>query len=417
DDGAGKYFLVSANRGEGWGIWLVDTFDNMTPILTASDAAFTDPILFAPKKRPPVLSERATPDVKDATVFITDVYFGPGLQNVPRGTIKSLRLFAYHFAYPYSGHNDVVGIESSWDVKRVLGTVPVEEDGSATFRIPANLPIAIQPLDADGRAVQLMRSWLVGMRGEAVACAGCHESANDVSTSTQTLAGRREPHEIEPWRGPTRGFDFLREVQPVLDKYCIGCHDGSAETREKLGVAQSASFPNFKDYSLATVEDAEKRQIGPFYKSYQALRPYVITPGPESDIHLLRPFEYHASVSPLIQQLEKGHHGVALDAEAWDRLATWIDLNAPCYGTWTEAHRHWQNKVLLDWMRISHDDQMASIAKYRELRKLYGKQFADIDDDPEADAADEADAYAAVEAFRAANPPIIPKQPASAAPR
>lgn len=410
DEGAGRYFLVSANRGDGWGIWLVDIFDNMTPIVLEKDAAFTDPILLTPRKRPPVLSERTEPDQKDATAFIADVYFGPGLVDVPRGTIKSLRIFDYHFAYPFSGHNDVIGIESSWDVKRVLGTVPVEEDGSATFRIPANVPIAIQPLDEQGRAVQLMRSWLVGKQGESVSCFGCHENANDISPTGQTIASRTDPHELKPWYGPTRGFDFLREVQPVLDKYCIGCHDGSKETREKLGLSDKAVFPNFKDYTLETIEDGAQRQIGPFYRSYIALRPYVSTPGPESDVHIFQPGEYHATCSPLIQSLSKGHHNVKLDPESFDRLYTWIDLNAPCYGTWTEAHRHWQNKVLLDWMQIEHEKQMASIAKYRELRKLYSKEFANVEEDPEADVVDEELAYEQVEKRRAENPPIIPEK-------
>ena len=410
DDGAGKYFLVSANRGDGWGIWLVDVFDNMTPIVQSADAAYTDPILLTPRKRPPVLSERTNPNQDDATVFLADVYFGPGLKDVPRGTVKALRVFEYHFAYPFSGHNDVIGIESSWDVKRVLGTVPVEEDGSATFRIPANVPVAIQPLDAQGRALQLMRSWLVGKQGESVACFGCHENANDISPTDRTIASTIAPHEITPWRGPTRGFDFLREVQPVLDKYCIGCHDGSEESRKKLGVPQDAAFPNFKDYTLETVEDGAQRQIGPFYRSYMALRPYVSTPGPESDVHIFQPGEYHATMSPLVQMIFKGHHNVKLDAETLDRIYTWIDLNAPCYGTWTEAHRHWQNKVLLDWMQIDHEKQMASIAKYRELRKLYQEKFADVSEDPEGDAVDEQLGYDQVEARRAANPPIMPER-------
>ncbi len=409
EDGAGRYFLVSANRGSGWGLWLVDIFDNMTPILESSDAAFTDPILLAPRKRPPVLASRIDPKRDDATVFIADVYFGPGLKDVPRGTIKSLRVFEYHFAYPFSGHNDVLGIESSWDVKRVLGTVPIEEDGSATFKIPANTPVAIQPLDEKGRAVQLMRTWFVGMKGEAVACFGCHESQNDISPTGQTIAGRREARELTPWRGSTRGFDFFREVQPVLDKYCIGCHDGSDESRKKFNLADRVVFPNFKDYALETVEDAEKRQIGPFYRSYTALRPYVLTPGPESDLHIFQPGEYYAGVSPLFQMLEKGHHNVQLDEEAYDRLTTWIDLNAPCYATWTEAHRHWQNKVLLDWMQIDNEKQMASIAKHRELRKLYQEKFADVSEDPEAEAIPEEELYAWLEARRTANPPIIPE--------
>ncbi len=80
-----------------------------------------------------------------------------------------------------------------WDVKRILGTVPVEADGSAHFKIPANSPLALQPLDEKGQALQLMRSWFVGMPGEAISCAGCHEPRNEVSLNRPALASRRPP--------------------------------------------------------------------------------------------------------------------------------------------------------------------------------------------------------------------------------
>jgi len=73
-----------------------------------------------------------------------------------------------------------------------------------------------------------------------------------------------------------------------------------------------------------------------FTPSYVALHPFVRRPGPESDYHLQMPLEFHAGTSELIQRLEQGHHNVQLDAEAWDRLTTWIDLNVPDHGTWTE---------------------------------------------------------------------------------
>ena len=63
-----------------------------------------------------------------------------------------------------------LGCLGGWDIKRLLGTVPVEEDGSAMFKIPANTPISLQPLDSEGRAIQWMRSWLTGMPGETVSC-------------------------------------------------------------------------------------------------------------------------------------------------------------------------------------------------------------------------------------------------------
>ena len=75
------------------------------------------------------------------------------------------------------GHINI-GIDGPWDARRIWGTVPVEADGSANFRVPANTPLAVQPLDADGKALQVMRSWFTAMPGEVVSCVGCHESQN-----------------------------------------------------------------------------------------------------------------------------------------------------------------------------------------------------------------------------------------------
>ena len=101
-----------------------------------------------------------------------------------------------------------------------------------------------------------------------------------------------------------------------------------------------------------------------FTPAYEALIRYVRRTGPEGDYHLLEPTEYYADTSVLVEMLEKGHHGVRLDEEAWDRLATWIDLNVPCHGTWSEA------------LPIPFDGA-------RRKRELAGK-YANSDYDPEA---------------------------------
>ncbi len=75
---------------------------------------------------------------------------------------------------------------------------------------------------------------------------------------------------------------------------------------------------------------------GKFSDSYVELHRFVRRPGIESNIRLLTPMEFHADTTELVQMLREGHHGVQLDAEAWDRLVTWIDLNAPYHGTWSE---------------------------------------------------------------------------------
>ncbi len=111
------------------------------------------------------------------------------LAGVPRGAVKQLRLYTYHFGYQrIAGINHNVGTDGPWEPKRVLGTVGVQPDGSAMFRVPANTPISIQPLDANGRALQLMRSWATAMPGEFLSCVGCHERRTDAVTNRGALA-------------------------------------------------------------------------------------------------------------------------------------------------------------------------------------------------------------------------------------
>ncbi|MFO7973338.1 MAG: formylglycine-generating enzyme family protein, partial [Candidatus Hydrogenedentota bacterium] len=178
----------------------------------------------------------------------------------------------------------------------------------------------------------------------------------------QALAMQRPPAEIEPWYGPSRGFNFLREVQPVLDRYCIGCHDGSKD-----------GLPNLKQRSYITdyksVFHHGGKDAGHFSVSYAELHRFVRRPGLESDYHLLTPMEFHADTTQLVQMLEKGHHGVELDNEAWDRLITWIDLNAPFHGTWHE---------------IAGEKRVANPAKRRrELLKRYANMDQDFEAIPE----------------------------------
>ncbi|QZT38042.1 SUMF1/EgtB/PvdO family nonheme iron enzyme [Halosquirtibacter xylanolyticus] len=311
-----KYFLVSAKLDQDalWGIYLVDIYDNMTPLALDESIGYCEIVPVQKKDTPPVIPEKVKLDQKDATVYIQDIYEGQGLKGVPRGSVKKLRIFAYEYAFIKSPSNHAAqGIQSGWDMKRLLGTVPVEEDGSVMFKVPANLPISMQPLDEDGAAIQWMRSWMTAMPGEVVSCVGCHENQNTIVRPKFTSASRKKPVAITPPQGGIRSFTFNLEVQPVLDRKCIGCHDGSN------GLA------NFKDSSI-------DKKVG-YGKSYLALHPYVRRQGPEADIHVMKPMEYHANTSDLIQMLKKGHHGVELEEKEWQSLYNWIDFNAPYHGT------------------------------------------------------------------------------------
>lgn len=331
-----RYFLVAAQQTPQslWGIYLVDVFDGMTLLREEPGYALLEPVPLRPTPRPPVIPDRVDLSSREGIVYLSDIYAGDGLAGVPRGAVKQLRVLSYHYLYPgMGGPQGVIGMEGPWDIKRILGTVPVEADGSAVFRVPANTPISLQPLDEEGKALQLMRSWLTAMPGEVLSCVGCHESQSSGPPSKRTLASTRRPSEIAPWHGPPRGFNFAREVQPVLDRYCVGCHDGQVRP-DGTAPADLRGLEKIAGYTSKFHFGAH--DAGHFSTSYAELHRYVRRPGLESDYHLLTPLEYHADTTRLVQLLRKGHFGVQLDAEAWDRLITWIDLNAPYHGTWIE---------------------------------------------------------------------------------
>jgi formylglycine-generating enzyme required for sulfatase activity len=341
-----NFFLVSGQLtgGEPWSLYLVDTFDNMIK-LGSSDAYMFEPVPMMERKLPPSIPDRRDFEAEGGMLYIQDIYEGPGLKGVPRGTVTALRLFTYGYAYRLNGSHAAVAIEGGWDTKRVLGTVPVEADGSVMAKIPHSMPISIQPIDKDGNALQVMRSWTVAQPGEIVSCVGCHESPNTAPLPRAALASRKGPQDLTPWSkvGRIYGFNFNSEIQPILDTYCVGCHDGGKKDR-----------PNYKNTTG-----------GDFSVSYRGLHPYVRRPGPESNLHMLNPMEYHTSTSPLFQMLEKGHHGVKVDDESMRQLATWADLNVPFHGTWTSIRKGPQTK------------EMAALTiKYKKL-------YAGIDDDIE----------------------------------
>ena len=341
-----KYFLVAAQptASSSWGLYLIDVFDNMLLLKEVPGNALLEPIPFAKTVKPPVIPDQIKLESKEATVYITDIYTGPGLRGVPRGTVKSLLVYAYEYGFRGTGNHDAVAFEGPWDIRKIIGTVPVYEDGSASFKIPANVPVALLPLDKDGNSIQMFRSWFVGVPGEVVSCVGCHENRDTPPPSRDTVAYKKEPAIPANWRGPFRGFSFDREVQPVLDQYCVGCHNGTAKIALHSGAVN--------------MPDLRGRQRGwhNFSQAYLELMPYLRRNGPEGDwTGPLTPLEFHTDVQQLFQMLRKGHHNVKMDAAAWDRLGMWLNMNVPCYGRWNEY------KPL--------DPKM--IGRIRDLRKKY----------------------------------------------
>jgi formylglycine-generating enzyme required for sulfatase activity len=351
--GAGKYFLacVQRNSGSTWDLCLVDIFDNLTPILTGG---YMTPIPLRPRPMPPVVPSNIDPGQPDGLIYLADIYQGNGLRGYPRGSIKALRIGTHHFRYPGNGDTKASSYEGGWDIKRILGTVPVREDGSALFHVPANTPIFVQPLDAEGKSQQQMRSWYTAMPGESASCIGCHERQNVGPPSKYTLAARGRASRIEPWNGPARGFSFEREVQPVLDRKCAGCHNGQ---------------PSPQGGGAVATIDLRAKRLRPEYQdnyspAYMELQRYVRRAGYESDFHLAAPAEFEADTSVLVQLLKKGHYNVELSRDDWQRLYAWIDYNVPYPANWRESHRPPQDEQVE--RRARHQQQFAGIEDHDE---------------------------------------------------
>jgi len=355
------YVIVSCKPSKTalWGVYLVDVFDNFVLLHEEPGWAMLESTPWRKTARPPAVPDLTEPGKTTATVVLADVYRGPGLEGVPRGAVRALRVAGYEFTFHgFGGEPDRVGLDGPWDVRRILGTVPVEADGSAHFEVPASTPICVQPLDAEGKALALMRSWFTAAPGEALACVGCHEKQNmTVPADSRPLAARRAPSAITPWYGPARNFSFEREVQPVLDAFCVGCHNDSP----------GAAF----DLTARPVERVPSDFEMHFSPSYMQLRRWVHTPTLESDAHMLPPRAFHADTSKLVQILRDDHYGVRLTPEAWDRLITWIDLNAPFHGSWKETVAYNPGK------------QAAAVHGAERRRELH-RRYAGIDEDPEA---------------------------------
>lgn len=325
-----KYHLVACQPSPKhvWGIYLVDVFDNFVLLKETPGYMMLEPVPLVARAAPPVIPDRVKPDAKDAVVQITDIYEGGGLRGIPRGTVKSLRLFTYIYSYHgVGGLLGVVGADGPWDIRRELGTVPVQPDGSAFFRVPANTPISIQPLDEQGQALALMRSWMTARPGEVLSCVGCHEDPSLSPPARPSLAMTRPPTDVAPARAPDAGFAFEREVQPVLDRHCVSCHQpGQAAPDLRGGLPLTERKYTFGGNGGANA--------GKFSTSYAHLFPFVRNNGIEGDYHLLSPMEFHFSATELGQLLRKGHHGVQLPAGDFSRLVTWADLNRPYHGSW-----------------------------------------------------------------------------------
>jgi len=327
-------FLCTYQHGMQFAVTLVDTLGGREVIAWDPKTSCFDPIPLRPRPMPPVLPSAiaAKPAEKTGTFFVQDVY--ESSQPIPRGTIKAMRINQL-ISEPTRQVPSRSLVEDEL-VKKVLGTVPVNEDGSVAFEAPAETPMQFQLLDANGMAVMTMRSLVYVQPGEKAACAGCHEPR----TSAPTPSARRPATfvKITPPVGPqyAGGFSFVRSVQPVLDRYCIGCHGpDKAEGGVDLVGAFTKRGPDGK---------AIERKRGDLSIAYESL---LAAPGMVKiaqrfqETTYSKPKDYFAAAGKLAKMLLAGHPAkdgakrVDLDRESFQRIADWLDLNAQFYGDYS----------------------------------------------------------------------------------
>lgn len=310
-----------------YGIYLLDVFGNKELLYKDPEIAIQNPIPLRPRKMPPVVpaaSQRLAENKPETgTLAVVDVY--DSMKDWPEGTsIKAIRVYKIlPMSVPSGAPPHEVGLrlptagDSVNPVRHILGTVPVEKDGSAYFTVPAMRELFFQALDKDGRAVQSMRSATYVQPGENLVCQGCHENryrTQDMPLKLP-LAFRRKPSSIKPEVDGTNPYSYPRLVQPVLNKHCVSCHEKNPKKAPRLDdelIVQGRKRFFASYFSLA-----------PKYGFWQYGNRFRTTPG-----------KFGAQASKLYQMLKKGHHKVKLSPEEMHRIVLWLDSSSLFYGVY-----------------------------------------------------------------------------------
>ncbi len=366
------YFLCSRATGEGerMGIFLLDVFGNEL-LLHVEGPGCYDPMPLGPRPRSPVVPERRDYANGEGYFYVADVYAGTHMQGVRRGDVKALRVVESpekrFWTKPAWGGQGQEAPAMGWhdfNSKRILGTVPVEADGSAAFAVPSDRFVYFQLLDADGMMVQSMRSGTMVQSNEWTGCVGCHDERRTAPPGSGggavPLALRRSPSRLAGWHGPAREFSYRAEVQPIFDRACVSCHDFGSEGKSKVILAGDRELA----FNASYIELWRKQLIRP------------VGAGP-AQVQPARSWGSHASRR--VEVIRKGHYDVRLGAEDVDRIVTWIDINAPYYPSYASAHPgNLAGRAPLDGRQLKRLEALtgAPLSKLADHKRRLGPQIA-----------------------------------------
>ncbi len=265
----------------------------------------------------------------EGAFFVADVYQGLLGKGVERGDVKAIQIMSqtpkkYNTeGMRYQDHYPVMG-EGSYYAKHTYGTVPVDEYGMAYFKAPAGVELYFQVLDASGKEIRRMGTVTQITAGETQGCIGCHESRFTAPANRRGVSARISgaPDAIRPPSWGAGPVDFVTQVQPVLDQYCVKCHSGR---RPPAGIDLSGDASRLFNMAYSTLIDK------------QLVDYYYINHGPTGNF---APLVSGARVSKLTEIIESKHSDINMDDESRRRIYNWIDANVPYYGTWDMSRPH-----------------------------------------------------------------------------
>jgi len=323
------------------GIYWIDANGNRELIYRDPAISCLSPIPFRPRPTPPVIPDLTTQTVRaqstaaddrPATVSVMNIYDGdfewPQETKIER--LRVIQLLPKSTAPP---NRPRIGVANQTNARAVLGTVPVEEDGSVYFEAPVGKPIYFQALDKQGLAVQSMRSVTYLHPGEQLNCQGCHEPKRRPpnQSARMPLALRRAPSKIEPGPEGSNPFNYARLVQPVLDQNCVECH------RERKALALDGNPSG--SFTVSYNNLAGK------YGFYFHVQNGSIKTGVHGGARTI-PGEFGAKAAPLLKYLDESHYDVKLSPEDFARVALWLDCNSEFLGAYEDAVAQVQGELV-----------------------------------------------------------------------
>ncbi|MCP4309735.1 MAG: hypothetical protein GY790_00600 [Bacteroidetes bacterium] len=315
---------------EKMGIYVINP-DGREKLLHEDDSlSCFDPMPLAPRFRPREIPTARKFDGSPGSFYVQNLYEGTHMEGVEKGSVKYLRVIESPEKRTYTADawggqgQQAPGVNwHSFETKRILGTVPVEEDGSVNFEAPSGKYLYFQLLDQEKKMVQSMRSGVIVHPGETYGCIGCHEDrlSAPLNMSRMPMAFRKKAQKLSIPEGEAVTFSYTRDVQPIFTKHCVLCHDFGKEAGDKLILAG-----DLNPYFNASYIDLNVKE-----------RINCIGGGPAE---IQQAYSWGSHTSRLIDVLEKGHQKITLSDEEMETLFTWIDLNGVYYPEYESAYPH-----------------------------------------------------------------------------